>query len=177
MKKRNWIAVTILLGGSAAMSAAGAQQPGAAPDPGARRAVLEQRLRERTAQMVKQRLRLTDDQLKRLQQTNASLEKQRTELFSHERDVRRELRQQLLLGDSANQNKVSQLLDQSMQIERQRLDLRQSEQRELAKFLTPVQRAKLVTLQMGIRRRTQELRGGATQRAGPSRIRPPVRRD
>jgi hypothetical protein len=123
-----------------------------------RRAMLEQRLRERTGAIVKQRLALTDAQMSRLQATNKQFESQRTALVTRERDVRRQLRQQILAGDSANQNQVSQLLDQAMQLERQRLDLQQNEQRELAKFMTPVQRAKLFGLQNELRKRAQEMR-------------------
>lgn len=131
-----------------------------------RRQMLEQRLRERTADVVKRRLQLTDDQMKQLQATNQRYEKQRMDLMARERDLRHELRQQILAGDDANQNRVSQLLDQAMQLERQRLDLIQSEQRDLAKFLNPVQRAKLFGLQAEMRRRAQDLRNRQMQRRG-----------
>lgn len=126
-------------------------------EPGPRRQMLEQRLRERTGDVVKRRLQLTDDQMVKLQNTNKQFEQQRTALLMKERDVRRELRQQLTSG-TADQNRVGVLLDQAMQLERQRLDLTQNEQREMARFLTPVQRAKLFGLQNEMRRRAQELR-------------------
>ena len=148
-----------------APGAAIAQRPG--PDSTIpRRQMLEQRLRERTADVVKRRLQLTDDQMKQLQATNQRYEKQRADLMARERDTRRELRQQLLAGSDANQNRVSQLLDQAMQIERQRLDLQQSEQRDLAKFLQPVQRAKLFGLQAEMRKRAQQMRNRPVQRRG-----------
>jgi hypothetical protein len=79
-----------------------------------------------------------------------------------------------MMGDSANQAKVSQLLDQSVQIQRQRLDLLQSEQRELGKFLNPVQRAKYLGLQTEMRQRAQQMRNGAMQRRmGPMQGPPP----
>jgi hypothetical protein len=70
------------------------------------------------------------------------------------------LRAQLMSGDGANQAKVGQLLDESLQLQRQRIDLVQNEQRELGKFLTPVQRAKYFGLQNEIRKRAQALRSG-----------------
>jgi Spy/CpxP family protein refolding chaperone len=88
-----------------------------------------------------------------------------------ERDVRRELREQLMSG-TADQTRVASLLDQAMLLERQRLDLTQSEQREFAKFLTPVQRAKLFGLQNEMRRRAQELRNRPPGRPGPGGMRP-----
>jgi periplasmic protein CpxP/Spy len=140
-----------------------------------RREMLEQRLRERTGEVVKQRLQLNDDQMRKLQASNKQFEVQRTGLLTRERDLRRELRQQIMAGDKANQNRVAELLDQTFVLERQRLDLVQSEQRELAKFLTPVQRAKLFGLQNELRRRTQELKNRQMQRRQGGAVRPPGR--
>ncbi len=146
-----------------------AQNPPAGPppqgvQPNQRRQELEQRLRQRTGEMVKRRLGLNDDQMKKLQATNQSFEKQRADLMKREGDTRMALRGQLLSGDSANQNRVSQLLDQAIQLQRQRLDLLQSEQGELAKFMTPVQRAKYVGFQNEMRQRAQALRGQMQRR-------------
>jgi Spy/CpxP family protein refolding chaperone len=136
-------------------SALGAQQPPAGTNP--RREMLEQRLRERTGEMVQRRLQLNEDQMKKLQASNQQFERQRSEMIARERDIRRSLREQMT-SEKPDQNRVAQLLDQTMQLERQRLDLVQNEQRELSKFMTPVQRAKLFAIQMELRRRTQELR-------------------
>ena len=137
-----------------------------------RREVLEQRLRQRTGEIVKNRLKLTDDQMKRLQASNQQFEPQRTALFTREREVRREMRREVLAGEKANQNRVAQLLDQALVLERQRLDLVQSEQRELAKFLNPVQRAQLLGLQGELRRRAQEVQRPPQMRKGPGRRAP-----
>lgn len=161
-------AVLFLMTSAAPVMAQQAQ----APAQNERRAMLEQRLRERTGAIVKQRLGLTDAQMTRLQATNKQFESQRTALMTRERDVRRQLRLEILSGDSANQNQVSQLLDQAMQLERQRLDLQQNEQRELSKFMTPVQRAKLFGLQNELRKRAQEMRNRQMENRG----RPPLRR-
>ena len=152
-------------------------QPDEPPGQNPRREMLEQRLRERTGDLVRRRLQLTDAQMKQLQATNRQFEQQRGSLLMREREMRRSLREEILAGEKANQNRVAQLLDQTLQLERQRLDLVQSEQRELAKFLTPVQRAKLFGLQNELRRRAQELRGGPGQRrngppGGPRRFNP-----
>jgi len=160
------IALVIVAAGF--VPALAAQTQGPPPGPNPRREMLEQRLRERTGEIVRRRLQLTDAQMKQLQSVNRQFEQQRGSLITREREIRRELRGEILSGDKANQQKVSQLLDQTMQLERQRLDLMQNEQRELAKFLSPVQRAKLFGLQNELRRRTQELRGRSMQgRNGP----------
>jgi Spy/CpxP family protein refolding chaperone len=137
---------------------ASAQPPGGRPmNP--RREALERQLRMRTGEMVRRQLQLNDDQMARLQATNQQFERQRIALIAREREVRRKLRREIMLNERANQNHVSELLDQAFEIERQRFDLLQTEQRELAKFLTPVQRAKLVGIQSELRRRTQQMRG------------------
>ncbi len=160
---------------SAQTAQAGKEEtPSQASNP--RRQELEQRLRERTAQIVKRRLVLSDDQMTKLQSTNRQFEQQRADLMRREREIRQALRAQLLSGDSANQNRVGQLLDQSLQLQRQRLDLLQNEQRELSKFLSPVQRAKYFGLQNEMRKRAQELRGGQMQRPGMNGVRRPLRR-
>ena len=64
-----------------------------------------------------------------------------------------------MLRDSlADQDKVSRMLDQLVDVQRQRLDVFAREQRDLARFLTPVQRAKYATLQEGLRKKVEQLR-------------------
>lgn len=132
------------------------RRPGGPPNP--RRQQLERDLRERTGEIVKRRLELTDAQMARLQATNRQFEVKRMELFAREREVRQALRRELSANEQANQSRVSQLIDQTLTLERQRLDLLQDEQKELASFLTPVQRAKLLGLQAELRRRAQDMR-------------------
>ena len=155
------------------MAAQQALPPDGAPNP--RRAQLEAQLRERTGQLVKRRLALSDDQMSKLQSTNRSFEKQRMDLMLRERETRQALRTEMVAGDGANQAKVGQLLDQSIQIQRQRLDLLQSEQRELGKFLTPVQRAKYFGIQNELRKRAQQMRaqqmGQGPEAPGPAPMR------
>ena len=133
-----------------------AQRPGGPPNP--RRQQLERELRERTGEIVKRRLELNDAQMARLQATNRQFEVKRMELFAREREVRQALRQELAANEQANQSRVSQLIDQTLTLERQRLDLLQDEQKELASFLTPVQRARLLGIQAELRRRAQDMR-------------------
>ncbi|MEP6506912.1 MAG: hypothetical protein ABJC63_01700 [Gemmatimonadales bacterium] len=138
-----------------------AQQDGPANP---RRTQLEKQLRQRTGDMVRRRLGLNDDQMGKLQSTNQNFEKQRMDLTSRERETRRALRSELVAADGANQAKVGQLLDQSIHLQRQRLDLLQTEQRELGKFLSPVQRARYFGIQNELRKRAQEVRAGGGMR-------------
>lgn len=144
-----------------------------APPPTGNRAALEQQFRERTARLAQQRLGLTDAQLRRLEQTNARFAPQLRQLVAQERDIRRQLRQQMLAGNSANQQHVSELLDASIRLQKQRIAIVESEQKDLAGFLTPVQRARYIALQAQFRKRAEELsRQGGRPNQGQRR-RPP----
>jgi len=152
----------IIVAASIAMASASVSAQQVAPE----RAALEERFRERTAEVVRRRLQLNDDQMARLRATNQQFDRQRTALVADERQARQALRAELVAGDAANQQRVAGLLDQLMRVQRRRLDLVENEQRELAKFLTPVQRAKYFALQNEIRKRVEELRDRPGARRG-----------
>jgi len=167
------VAAILIVGASNSLPAqASVMQPQANQVPPAR-AELERRFRERTAQIVRRRLELNDDQMAKLQASNQQFDQQRVALVAEERQARQALRAELLLGNGANQQKVNGLLDQLLRLQRRRLDIVDNEQRELGKFLTPVQRAKYFGLQNEMRRRAQELRDGAAAGAdGGAGMRP-----
>lgn len=146
-----------------------AQQP--APRDTGRGAALEARVRERIAAVAKQRLRLDDDQLRRLQQVNTTFEPRRRALAGEERDARLVLRAELARNERADNARVDDALKRLFRVQRQRLDLAEQEQGELAKFLQPSQRAGYLALQDQLRRRIDELRrdGGAGPRRAPPR--------
>jgi Spy/CpxP family protein refolding chaperone len=152
-------------------------QPQATQMPPAR-AELERRFRERTAQVVRRRLELNDDQMSKLQASNRQFDQQRMSLVAEERQTRQALRAELMAGNAANQQKVGSLLDQLLRLQRRRLDIVESEQRDLSGFLTPVQRAKYFGLQNEMRKRMLELRdrapGGAVGGAGMRPLRNPL---
>lgn len=132
----------------------------------ANRAALEQQFRERTARLTKQRLGLTDAQLDKLEKTNARFAPQLRQLGVQERDIRQQLRQEMMAGNSANQQRVSDLLDGAIRIQKQRIGIVEAEQKELAGFLTPVQRARYIALQMQFRKRAEELSGKGGRQNG-----------
>ena len=153
-----------------------AAQVGGAP-PAGDRAQMEQQVRQRFARFVRERLQLTEPQMQQLQQTNRRFEEQRRSLVREERDVRVAIRDQLANGDRADQKRVAELIDRAIGVQRRRLDLLQSEQKELATFLTPVQRARYLDVQEKVRRRVEELRRrGAQGGGGPAGRRPLMRR-
>ena len=154
-------ALTLLL----AATAVSAQPVNAAANPN--RAALEQRFRERSAKVAQQKLGLTDAQLAQLEESNARFAPQLNQLVIRERDTRRQLRLEMTAGDQPNQQHVSDLLDNTMRLQKQRISLVEAEQKDLARFLTPVQRAGYLALQTQFGKRAQELgRDNAIKRQG-----------
>ena len=96
--------------------------------------------------------------MQQLGRVNDRFERDRMQLLRDERRARQALRAEVLAGDSADQKKVAGLLDELLTIQRRRLDLAESEQRELATFMAPTQRAKYFAIQDELRKRLENLR-------------------
>lgn len=154
----------------AAQQAVGGSAPPMARDS------LERVVRLRMAQIVKTQLELTDRQVRQLMLTNRRFEAQRVALFQEEREVRNALRDEIESRDTTRQAQVSELLDRMLQLQRDRLALLESEQKELSTFLTPVQRAKYFGLEEQIRRRMMEMRDRSPDGGpgGPGGVRRPL---
>ena len=134
------------------------QQPVAAAD----RAGLERQFRQALARVARRQLGLTPVKMSQLAAVDQKFERQRRALAQRARQTRLALR--TAMADSAPpQPLIAQQLDTLLQLERQRIDLLESEQKELATFLTPLQRAKYQALQEQLRRRLEALRVGAGQ--------------
>jgi len=149
-----------LLAGAPAM----AQQ--AAPMGGDSSRPLEARVRQRVAAVVQQRLALSDDQMRQLTAVNASYETRRRDLVARERASRVAIRQELARGKDADQKRVQESLDALFRLQRERIDLAEQEQRELAKFMQPSQRAGYLALQEQLKRRVEAMRARRGQ--GPA---------
>lgn len=150
---------------------------GAAATP-EQRAELERRFAERLAGIVQRELRTTPAQTQRLGAVSREYERQRRPLFQREMALRRELRTQL--GAAAPDDaRVDRAMRELLQVQRRRIDLIEGEQRALAEFLSPVQRARYLVLQENLRHRVEQRgRDGRTRAggAGAPGGRPTVRR-
>ncbi len=131
-----------------------------------RRQRLEQQLRQGIWRIAKRRIDLSDDQMAKLEQTAGRFDGRRRALNQDERAQRQALRAELVAGDSGNQARVADALDQLLQLQRRRLDMVGEEQKELATFMTPIQRAKYSALQEQLRRRVEKMR--AERRGEPA---------
>jgi hypothetical protein len=134
----------------------GVAQPAAQPPADAasspQRQQLEQRVRDRIALILKERLALTDDQSRRMSDLWVRLEPERRALTREERETRAALRAELLAGSQGNETRIRELMDRVSVLDRKKLDLRDREQQELAQFLSPGQRARFFALQDELRR-------------------------
>ena len=144
---------------------------GAQPGPGAgmappERARVEQQLRQRMGQIVKQRLGLTEQQFQQLNAANRKFDSDRLALLNQERSVRLGIRRQIEAGDKGSSERLSVLMDSTLLLERRRLDLMETEQAELKKFLTPRQRAQYFGLQTQLRNRMEQMRRERAQKGG-----------
>jgi periplasmic protein CpxP/Spy len=120
---------------------------------------LEQKFRRRFGELIKERVKLSDAQMSRLELTNRRFEKRRRALYGEERQVREEMRDALSAEESSTvQDRVARLMERALRLQRERLDLLEEEQRELTAFMSPVQRAKYFGMQEQLRRRMEEMR-------------------
>ena len=161
------IAFAALAGGSLAAQQDTAPAPDTAAAQGAQtaqRRQLEQQLRVRLGQVVRRQLQLSDQQFDQLQAVNKKYEAPRRDLNQRDRYLRLSLRAELQLGNKADQSKVAGYLDQLSDVQESRLQLFRREQKDLAGFLTPVQRAKYAALEEQLRKRVTQMRQRQLQR-------------
>lgn len=143
-------------------------------DTGGARPRLEQRVRERMAAVLRNRVGLNDQQIQQLAEVNRRIEPQRMQMLQNEREVRSALREEILTQAAPNQTRIDNYLKRMLELQHQRLDLVENEQRELSRFMTPLQRAKYLAVQEQFRARIAEMRrnragAGARPGAGPAR--------
>jgi hypothetical protein len=139
----------------------------------ANRAQLERQFQQTLYQMTRRRVGLTDEQMNRLVPVNRRFEVERGGIQREERETRVALREALRDSSSADQGRISGYLDKLVQLQRRRVDLVDAEQRELAQFMTPAQRARYTALQEQLRNRITQMRrrnraaGGGNPGAAP----------
>lgn len=130
------------------------------PGDTARRAEMRQRLEAR----VKKDLGLTDDQAAKLRATKDRFQTQRRDVMQRQRAIHEALRGQLQPGVAANADSVRKLLDAGLQGRSALLQLDRDQDKELATYLTPVQRARIEMRVLHSRHRG--MRGGPGRRGG-----------
>ena len=149
-----------------------AQRPDGPPPP---RGELEAELRRRFARAVRQRVGLSEDQMKKLVPITQKYATERARIQLDEREARMELGNILRDSATADTVKVERLMTRLMDVQKRRVQLMEQEQRDLATIMTPIQRARFLGLQEQLRRQMEERRrpqggggpGGPPPRRGP----------
>ncbi|HEY2851619.1 MAG TPA: hypothetical protein VGJ18_02150 [Gemmatimonadaceae bacterium] len=122
------------------------------------RAQLERRFQQTLFQVTRQRVGLTDEQMKRLVPVNQRFTTQRRAIQRQERQTRLALRDAIRDSSQADQAKITEYLARLIDLQRQRVELLAQEQKDLAEFMTPLQRAKYTALQEQVRQRIEQMR-------------------
>ena len=128
------------------------------PEGGGNRAQLERRFQQMLYQVTRQRVGLTDEQMKRLVPVNQRFTTQRRGIQRQERQTRMALRDAIQDSSQVDQAKITEYLDRLLDLQRQRVELLAQEQKDLAEFMTPLQRAKYTALQEQVRQRIDQMR-------------------
>jgi len=148
-----------------------AQEPvtPAAPDT-AEAEQLRAQIEQRFSQRVQEELRLTPDQSGKLRASQEKFGAQRRTLMRQQMERRMALDDQMQPGIAANGDSVRKLMDASQAGRAQMLKLDQDEDREMAGYLTPVQRARYQQMRGRFIDHVREMR--AQRRGGAGRMGP-----
>jgi len=175
MRRALWtLALAALMGAPGAR----AQDVGGGDDP-ARNQALRQQIEDRFAARVKSEIGLTDQQLARLRTTSTTYNSRRRDLAAKERTLRSALAEQMRPGVAANQDSVSRLTDGLINLRASYAQTLRDENREMAQYLTPVQRSQVNAMRERFTQRIREIREqrqGRREMMEPMRERRPERR-
>jgi len=134
---------------------------------------LRAQIEERFSRRVQEELRLTPDQAAKLRASQEKFGAQRRTLIREQMERRRALDGQMQPGIAANGDSVKRLMDANQNARAQMLKLEQDEDREMATYLTPVQRARYRQMRERLMRTVMEMRA---QRRGEGLMGPGARR-
>jgi uncharacterized membrane protein len=137
------LAVALAAGSADANAQARSSQQRTAPQGDARAQRPGQVLLDRFAQRVGRALRLDAEQTRRLLSELRESREQRGRIAAQARAVRQEL-QRLIRESSTDEDRIERLLDEAAGLEVTAAQVAVDEQRRLAEFLTPLQRARFV---------------------------------
>jgi periplasmic protein CpxP/Spy len=135
-------------------------------DSSARSDSLRQRIEERFASRVQQQLGLTNEQTAKLRATSQQFGTRRRELHTRHRQLREALSAQLQPGVAAKQDSVAKLTDAMIELRIASAQVTRDEMREVAKYLTPVQRARFFVMRDRLRNRMKEAHEHGGMRGG-----------
>ncbi len=128
---------------------------------GPERMRIQRQIRQAFTRAVRRQVGLSDDQMRRLAPINRKYVGERQALAREETATRMALRDELAKAQP-NQDSVARLSNRLQAIPRQRLDLNDAEDKELAGIMTPVQLARYRALQERVQRQLNAMRAPVT---------------
>jgi hypothetical protein len=134
----------------------------------------QQQIEERFGRMVQTELDLNDPLMDRLRTAMRANQDRHRDLNRREQDLHRAIGNQLQPGVAANQDSLNRLLEAALQARLGHVQSDQQFNRELAQFLSPVQRARLMMMMRRFEDRVDEIRGRVGRRIGPQPGLPPA---
>jgi uncharacterized protein with von Willebrand factor type A (vWA) domain len=138
---------------------------------------LRRQIEERFGARIQQELGLTVDQATKLRATQERFGERRRTLMRQQMNRRMALQGQMRPGEAANADSVRKLMDGLQAGRGEMLKLDQDEDRDMAGYLTPVQRARYQMMRQRFLERVNEMREQRRGRMGPGpRTRPEGRR-
>src|SRR6266511_3736047 len=142
------------------------QQPPGQPADTAEAGRLRRQIEERFGQHVKEQLRLSDDQATKLRATQERFGERRRGLMRQQAERRMALSDQMQPGVAANSDSVRKLMDGLQGGRAEMLKVEQDEDRDMAGYLTPVQRARYQEMRRRFLDRVNEMRQERRERRG-----------
>lgn len=139
--------------------------------PGARSAVLRERIEEVFQRRVREELALTDDQAARTARVLSAWAERREAIENEERVMRAALNAQLRPGVAAVADSVSRMVDRMTTNRVAYMESFRDEMRELTPILTPVQRGQFLLMRDRLLERVREMQ---QQRLPAGGRRPPL---
>jgi Spy/CpxP family protein refolding chaperone len=133
---------------------------------GAQAERLRERIRERWNFQVRRQLDLTDEQATKLQATEEKFFQRRREVMQRQRLVLQGLRRQLEPGAAADADSVRRLMDARAANRTAIEQLDRNEDKEMAAYLSPVQRARYQLMRQRLQERIGEMRRQRLRRLG-----------
>ena len=117
---------------------------------------LRRRIEERFASRVQTELSLTNEQTAKLKATSQAYSGRRREMRDRAMRTREALAKQLQPGVAANQDSVAKLTDAMIDLKMSSAQLTRDEMKDVSKYLTPVQRARLLVMRERFMDRVRE---------------------
>jgi hypothetical protein len=111
------------------------------------RAAFEREFRERLEKLVREQLALNDDKMRQLREVTNKFQPEHKALADREFALAAELKKETAREETANQSRISEILDEMFDLRLEREMVVRAEQRDLARYFTPWQRAKYLGIQ------------------------------